>query len=353
MTPKYLTAQKPLILLPPTPSIDKVSAAYALAHFYTSIDVTEPVIVCEDDCTKIVPFLTQPRNVTTTIGGLQDFIIQFDTTHNPISDVKVLRTDTAINISVTPEKDFIDPRDFSFAPAQMHYDAIIVIGAQTLEDTNLATPENTALLAELPTTYLMPPHDIPLVSMSLYADISAYTSDISHETAQSLLTGIVAGTDGLRSSHVTADIFRAGSALMRSKADLQEIMLTLYKTVSFDFLRLWGGFLNKLTLHASGKVATATITPLYEDDPNLLSLILTRTAQFLPQADVIIALWSKASDTQTHGMIYSPSPEIRTQLPALFAHATNAPNSCISIHSPETQHDILTNINRTLGIPQK
>lgn len=346
------TAQTPLILLPPSPSVDVVSAAYGLAHFF-ALRGAQPSLVCVDDLTKIAPFLTLPVKPTDTIRGLQDFIIQFNTKHNAIDDVRVTRAEHTIDIAVTPEKDFIDPRDFSFAPSQMHHDALFILGADTIAQTRLATPDNEPLLAELPHIIYTVSPKIPILSMHLYETLwHIDDTALSGDVAQSLLAGIVAATDGLRSDNISADLFRACSTLMRSGGDLQTIMLALYKTVSFDFLRLWGGILDNLTLSDSGRVATAIVPPLYSDDPLLLSLMLLRTAQFLPDVHVLGVFWSGTHDTQTHGMVLPTQSSLVTSLPSFFATVSHAPHDCLLIDTPDAPHVLTAQLDRALEIPQ-
>ncbi len=347
-TPSLTTTQRPLILLPPSPDTDVLGAAYGLAHFLHARGAA-PTLVCTDDVRTRAPFLTPPETVTTTLGGLQDFIIQFDTTHGAINDVRVTRTDTAVTIAVTPEKNFIDPRDFSFAPSQLHYDALFVCGADSVEATGLLTDDNAPILAELPTTTYTTSPTQSILSMVLYdtlwhADNEAITKDV----AQSLLTGIVAATDGLRSDAISADVFRAGSTLMQRGADLQTIMLALYKTVSFDFLRLWGGILDRLTLRAAGRIATAHVAPLYGDDPMLLSLMLMRTAQFLPHIHVLGVFWTTAHTPATRGMVLPITPQATTALPSLFATVTAAPHGCLSVAADDAPDVLAAHIAHTL-----
>ncbi len=341
------TATKPLILIAPDPTADMLAAAYALAQFFQNNGST-PSIVCNNMVADKIPFLTAPAEVTSTITGLQDFIIQFETAHNAIGDITVARTDTAVHIMVTPEKDFIDPRDFSFAPSQLHYDAIFIIGATTIADTRAAQPEQIELLATVPQQSFISTKEAPLISMQLYAMLTAMGNDaISPAVAQSLLTGIVISTDGLRSERADATVFHACSALMRSGADLQTIMTQLYKTVSFTFLHLWGGLLEKLTIAPSGQIASAIVEPLYGADRETLARLLMRTAQFLPNVALLAALWRDEHGT-TSGMILPLQRNTAAKIPSFFTTAQTI-HDCILVTTPQAPDAILHQLQSLFG----
>ncbi len=342
-----LGARTPLILLPPTPSLDAVCAAYALSHFFET-RTAHPVITCTDTIHDSATFLKKPQKSTTTIRGLQDFIIQFDTTHNAIDDIEISREEKTVHIIITPQNDFIDPRDFSFAPSRLHYDAIFLVGTDTLEATKLTTPENLSLLEELPRTVYVSSPKAPIISMHVYEDLWRFsTESVTGAVAHDLLAGIVAATDGLRSETITADIFRTGSTLMQSGGDLQAIMLALYKTVSFDFLRSWGDVLDKLTLSPSKRVAAAFVTKDY--DIPLLSLILQRTAQFLPHVHIFGIFWTLHTTPQiTQGVILPTHTISQTLLEDIFSTVSPAPHNCFFVTSSAKPQSIITHIDAHL-----
>ncbi len=330
---------RPLILLTPTPTLDALAATYALAQFFIEHNAT-PSIVCRNVATIDTSFLVAPTEITPTITGLQDFIIQFDTTHNTIRDVTVKRTDTDVQITVTPTQDFIDPRDFSFAPSQIHYDAVFIIGKTTIADTQTAQQDQIELLASLPQQSFVATKESPILSMQLYTLLTRMDhGTISGTIAQNLLTGIVASTDGLRSERANATVFHTCSALMRNGADLQSIMTHLYKTVSFTFLHLWGGLLEKLSISPSGHLASAIIEPLYGADHEMLAHLLTRTAQFLPNITLLAAFWHD-EHTTTRGMILPTQEHVALKIPSFFTTVHNV-NTCVVVTTQQTPETIL------------
>lgn len=313
-------AQKPLILLDIAPSADMVASALGLVQYYLAQDVV-PILVCPINCAQILSFLPRGVEVKDKIGQVQDFVLQFHTTRHDIADVVIERDVDMVRVVVTPAGSYIDPKDFSFAPSRAHYDSIIMIGSDATKWMQVYPDiASTGALADVRQYIFTPTSAFPIIAQAFAQQFASAGIMIPALTAQCLLAGIVSVTDGLRSSWATADIFHTAARLMRYGADLQEIMMRLYKDVSLEFLQLWGLMLSHLIL-SPNKICAITILPTPQPSTATLTIVagLHRTAQSLPQVQILIALWSIADDDaikQTYqGIAYRVTPQA-PQLPS-------------------------------------
>ena len=83
---------------------------------------------------------------------------------------------------------------------------------------------------------------------------------------------------------------------MRSGADLQDIMMKMYKTVTFDFLKLWGQYLQNLQTTKQELIAWSVLPENFSADIFAFGPVLTRTAQALPNTKALFAFDGKRTD---------------------------------------------------------
>jgi phosphoesterase RecJ-like protein len=82
---------------------------------------------------------------------------------------------------------------------------------------------------------------------------------ITPYAATCLETGLLTDTGGFLHSNTTADTYRTAAALLRQKSAHADIIQHVFKTISFNTLRLWGRVLEKISISPAG-AAIAAIT---------------------------------------------------------------------------------------------
>ncbi len=289
-------SRTPLILLAEQPGDDAAAAALALAH-WSEARGASPVVAGNTLRDKL-PFLPRPRHLTKEVRATQDFVLQFSTATTPIRDVRVERDRDRLRLIITPEGDYIDPRDFSFAPAKPHYDTIVLVGADAFDTWQNMGEAARLTLADVPRISLIGTRQNPIISaevaqIMLGAEQTAKQA-LPENAAQCLLAGIVSVTEGLCLKPISAELFRLSAKLMRSGADLQQIMMQMYKTVTFDFLKLWGKYLQNLQTGGGGRVVWSFLKTDVSADNEELSAALARTAKLLPESRILLALPEKS-----------------------------------------------------------
>ena len=320
-------ASHPLIILPPYASLDGASAAIALGLFFekTGRKVTLAADTLLHDIEPL-SFLTLPTTLRESISGARDFVLAFNTEYNDIVDIKTERLAKEFRIHLTPEKGSIDPRDFSFIPAQFIFDLAIVLGSPDKEHLGKIYEENPDIFYEMPVINIdtqtanelygqLNIIDVKASSLSeIVADlfIAPKNSTLPEIMALPLPTGIIAATDSFQKKTTTPKSLQLASVLMQMGTDQQAIIRSLYKTQPLHLIKLWGKAMSQLKSSPKFDLVWTFVTT--EDivhsraDRKDLPLILEKIKANSSQAK-LFALLSPKNSGQIEALIKTTSRE--------------------------------------------
>ena len=303
-----------LILIPENPSGDAVGSAWALYFFLEKKNIT-PTIAFSNHLSAKYDFLPKPEKILTEISGSRDFVLSFDTTYNKISNVRTEEVENKLNIYLTPQKESLNPRDFSFILAKFKYDLIVVLDSPDLEKLGKIYDKNPDLFFEVPIINIDHRSDndnfgqINLVDITAsscseilsaaldYVDYSAIDKNI----ADCLLTGIISATDSFQKKNTTPKALLAAATLMDKGADQQSIVRWLYKTQPLHILKLWGRAMANLNWDEHAQLVWTAIS--VEDfvqsrsTPNDLVLILDKLQENYSEGKVFMALYNDTPES--------------------------------------------------------
>lgn len=269
------TRKQPLILLIPSPNRDGLSTGIALAHYFTSIGST-PTLAATGIEKKLgeLAFLPCPSAVVESLSGSRDFVLSFNTEHNPILDVRTERFEHELRIHLTPEHGTIDPRDFSFVLAKYKFDLVVTIGAPDKESLGTLYETHPDIFYEVPIVNIDyhgsneqygQINFVDVTASSTAEIVTALLREIGDEfledvVAEALLAGIMAATDSFQRKTTTPRALELASYLMQRGADQQKIVKHLYKTQPLHLLKLWGRIMSNIRSHDELSLITATVT---------------------------------------------------------------------------------------------
>ena len=248
-----------IVTLPSDASCDAFSSAFGLCHLLDGLK-KEVSLFYDRNIPQKLSFLEKPKKIESELSGARDFIINFNTKHNKIIDVKTKEGEQDFIIQITPEKGSINPKDFSFIPANFKYDLIIIIGASSLEKLGDIYFKNTDLFFEIPKANIDTQSNNENYGQVNLVDITAssnaeilaeivlekYEKNLNKKIAQSFLTGIVATTGSFQKPNTTPQTMITAAQLMKYEADQATVIRYLYKTKSLSFLKLWGRAMTRL-----------------------------------------------------------------------------------------------------------
>ncbi len=306
--------KKPLIILPEHPNGDVVSSAWAFSAYLDGKGVISTVAVSDPYNKKArFNFLPAPGNILSSLAGSKNFVLVFDTTNNAISNVRTERRDNELRITLTPEKGSIDPRDFSFIPAQLKYDLIITLGCTEKESIGKLYEESADIFYEIPVVNIdcqstndgFGQINIVDITASSVSEIVATTlvaiddTGVTKDVAQCLLAGIISATDSFQQKNTTPNSFYLSAQLIERGANQQDIVKHLYKTQPLGLIKLWGRIMAKLQWDESIGLVWAQVT--IEDfvqsrmHPNDLPTILEKIKSNYASGKIFLLMYEQKS----------------------------------------------------------
>lgn len=317
----------PLILLPSYPSRDAVASAFALSLFLKNAGKTVTLAGEHLDTDKeIFAFLSQPENILTAITGARDFVLSFNTSHNKIIGVRTENTEDEVRIYLTPENGAIDPRDFSFIPAQFTFDLVIVIGSPDKERLGKIYEDNPDIFYEVPIVNIDNHPENELFGQVNLVDVTASSNaeilaDVLEKSApdlftemvgEALLSGIISATESFQKRNTTPKALKLASHLMDKGADQQKIVQALYKTQPLHLLKLWGRVMGQVKWNESLKLiwAFVTIEDLVQARAGVADLphVLEKIKSNYFSANLFMILYPETASL-VRGIVKAPSQE--------------------------------------------
>lgn len=269
------SAKKILILLPQNPNIDALSAGLAFNLFLKEKNIESDIAV-NDPLKKIqkLSFLPQPQNLYESVLGARDFILSFNTKYNKITSVKTEELPEETRIYITPENGAIDPRDFSFVPAEFKYNLLVCLNSPDKESFGKIFEENPDIFYEVPIINIdnhstndnfgqiniidLKSSSISEIIFTLFSELAGEL--VKNDIAKCLLTGIISATKSFQNSKTTPHALKISSDLMNLGANQQEIVRHLFKNQPFNILKLWGRVMSKLKWNEELKLVWSTVS---------------------------------------------------------------------------------------------
>lgn len=316
-----------LILLPQNPNGDSIGSAWAFYFFLQKTGIAA-TIAFSNGTTDLerFGFLPHPKNIINDLIGARDFILAFNTQYNKILGARTESTDNEFKVYITPERGAIDPRDFSFIPANFKFDLVVTLGCPDKESIGKIYEENPDIFYEIPVVNIDHHSDNENFGQINLVKINASsTSEILVETfekfnsfsfdeviANCLLSGIISATESFQKKNTTPKALQMAAKLMDKGADQQKIIRFLYKTQPLHILKLWGRVMARLKWDENLKLAWSPVH--IEDfvqsrsDHKDIPYILEKIQDNYSAGEIFLILFNDTPDSIT-GLIKFNVPE--------------------------------------------
>lgn len=285
----------PLILIPRNPSLDVLSSAFALGHFFERKGAHATLVGEQiNEKATVLAFLTRPNTMLDALTGAREFILAFNTERNPIIGIRSAQEENEFRVYVTPEHGIIDPRDFSFVPAHFKHDLAIILGAADKETLGKTYTDNPDLFYELPIVNIDCHADNERFAQVNLVDITASSvaeiigrvllentkQKIDPSIAECLYAGIVAATESFQKQNTQPKALEVSGKLLDLGVDQQKIIRALYRSDSLALLKLWGRAMSTIreddTIHLVSATVTAEDIVQSRAHPDILPTVLDR-----------------------------------------------------------------------------
>ncbi len=244
-----------LILLPRHAGGDQMGAGLGLARYLERRGLG--VTLAGDHVGRLASrfgFLEPATPIVERLSGARDFVIIFNTERNRILSTRTEASGNEYRVYVTPEEGSVDPRDFSFIPAQYKFDRLVAIGAPDKESLGALYETNPDMFFELPLLNIDRHAGNESYGQINWTDMTASSvselvagalleldpDGLDEKAAECLLAGLVSATESFQRKNTTPRALQTASRLMDLGADQQRVVRHLYKTQPFHLLKLWG-----------------------------------------------------------------------------------------------------------------
>jgi nanoRNase/pAp phosphatase (c-di-AMP/oligoRNAs hydrolase) len=330
-------AENILIIVPPSASFDAITSSFAFYYLLEKLN-KKVEIFHQGNFSERLSFLLQPAKIIETLSGARDFKLIFNTEKNKIIDIKTKEEENQYIISITPERGSINPKDFSFVPAEFKFDLLIIPETPSLEKLGDVYYNNTDLFFEIPKinidrhssndsygqVNLVETTASSISEILAEAILENYPRQMDKNIAQALLTGVISATDSFQSPVTSPKAMNIAADLMKHKADQPTIIRHLYRAKSLSFLKLWGRVMARLHWDENKKViwsliSTEDFTQSHSGEEDI-PLITEEVGKNFPQSQICAIIYNDLNN-QTFGRIKVLDEKKARQIAELY-HST-------------------------------
>lgn len=238
---------------------DGIASALALTHILEKLD-KQVVFLISSGRHKNFHFLPGIEKVKQEFSGLRDFIISLSLEKGEIDRVKYNTEGDRLHFLISPKGRNFEKEDVSFSYGGFNFDLIIVIDSPDLESLGSVYDSNAEFFQTQPiinidhhsgNDYFGQVNFVDLAASSasemLVSLIESIDSKLVDENiATCLLTGIISSTNSFQNLNTTPKSLTITAQLIAAGANHEQVVKNLFKTKSFDVLKIWGDILSNV-----------------------------------------------------------------------------------------------------------
>jgi len=259
-------------------------------------------------------FLEGDKGPERAINGPRDIIISVDTSKGPVKQISYERTNSHLNIYITPNLGArIEEQDIHIGLAKFKYDLIVTLGLDDLGSLGEEFEHNASFFFETPIVNIDKNSsnerygEVNIIEPT-YSSCSEITSTllkkwdeelITKEVATPLLCGIISTTNNFQNTRTKPNTLYEAAYLISREADQQEIIKRLFKTKSFEFLRLWGIAMAKLQYRQDLALSWLTLTKSDFAEsgatPKTIPSVLKELKNNFAQSSCFVIFWENST----------------------------------------------------------
>ena len=301
---------------------DAVASALAMRLFLKKINKQSDVVVDKPQQKSIYNFLPTFDNIIFYSQSLNNFIISIDIDNIKIKKIKYKIENNFLKFIISPEKGVLKKENIIFESDKNKYDLIITLDSPDLESLGKIYEYNNNFFYQTPIINISNRTSNEGFGQINKVDISSVSTTeilfnlfnklsknlINEDIATCLMAGIIFKTENFKTQNITPQLLSSSSQLISIGAHREEIVNKIYRSRSFNTLKLWGRALAKLSSELDNKLIWTTITEndFIKTNTNKENLndIINELIINVPNAEIVILLYEL--EQKTSGIIYSP-----------------------------------------------
>lgn len=267
-------SNSPLIIIPPAPSTDALSAALGLLAILEKKKKSVRIVSPDFTLPPGHGFLPKSDAIHHDLSSLQNFIITVDVEKTKLESLSYDIRDNQLHIYLAPKNGFFEPANVKTSAGAYAYDLIIALDLPDLEQLGPLYKENAEFFFRTPILNIdhhpantrfghvnLVDLTSSAVSETVFEMIQGLdTTLLDEQVATSLLAGIISKTKVFQSQSVTPRSLAIASHLMAAGGRRDDIIRHLYQTKNLPTLRVWGRALANLKTSDDGKIVWSIVT---------------------------------------------------------------------------------------------
>lgn len=223
-----------LITIPKSPRVEDVASAIGLARILRTSGKKVSTVISSKLPGELV-FLNPDKEISTSLDGIRDFVIEFD--KSKADKLRYRAEDSVVKVFITPYGSQLSEKDLRFSQGEFNIDTVVVISASTRDSLDEAVANNPTILKSPKVVSITAgdkesslglinwhEQNASSVAEMLVSIGDALGSQLNKDSADALLSAIVAATDGFKNSKTTPKVLTIAAQLMASGADQPTIM---------------------------------------------------------------------------------------------------------------------------------
>lgn len=346
---------------------DTYPASIALARVLTKNN-KKVTLFAADPAPDHFSFLKNEFELHNTITCTQDVLVSFDTSKKPVKQMSYNRDGGMLRIHITPAQGTrIEEQDVHVSLTKFNYDLVVTLGLDDLESLGEEFEQNASFFFETPIIAIDKNSsnerygqvNVVEPTFSSCSEITATLLKnwggelITKEIATPLLAGIIASTNNFQNARTKPSTLHEAANLMSCEADQQEIIQHLFKTKSFEFLKLWGIAMSKLNYRDDTRLAWFTLTRSdfhYSGaTPKIIPAVINELKNYFASPSVFVLFWE--TENAHMALLHSPREERIKLIAETMTGERRGNNLIISLPSHDVSHreKVIEDVSRVLS----
>ncbi len=296
-------------------TVDALASSLAFFSLLTKLGKKVTVACDEFKLQSNHKFLDNSELVRSSIGNVQQFIIELDIAGKSIDEFSYDVVDEALKIYITPKNGSFKQELVTTKQSDYKYDLIIVLDTADLASLGAVFTDNSEFFYNVsilnidhkPSNEQYGQYNLIDVNTTSTAEV-VYSffkelngNHMTPQIATSLLAGLIAKTKSFKTPNVTPKTLKTASELIAADADRQLIVQQLYRSRSLSTMRIWGLVLSRLKSSMENRLTWSVLTEQdiikanasAEDLPDVIDELIS----FIPGVEVVVLLYQKDSTT--------------------------------------------------------
>jgi phosphoesterase RecJ-like protein len=294
---------------------DDLASGLALAEVLKKIGKKTEVL-CQDFKPGANLSFLSTSLVQNNLKNIQKFIISIDTSRTQLGEFYYDKSESRLNIYITPQAGQLEDKDVSTAVSNYQYDLIFIVSSPDLESLGRVYEQHADFFYTTPKINIdhssRNEHfgDINLVNIAasstaeiVYSLIREFDEKmIDEHIATALLAGIIMATKNFKLPNITPRTLHLASLLVAGGARREQIIQNLYQNKYLSTLKLWGRVLTRLNNDLGDRLVWSSLSALdfleTATTPEEINEVVDELIVSMPKTEAIVLLYETKKERQ-------------------------------------------------------